>query len=91
MSDKGTIRIDRETFEKHNERRKEAGVTWVEYIDNHGGHDTVDADSLSDEQLEEITDEVEEIVQGIVEGLLPAIKEATQAAQSTEQTVEELR
>jgi len=91
MPDKGTIRIDRESFDKHNEQRKEAGVTWLEYIDERGGHDNVDAESLSDEQIEEITTEVEQIVQGIVDNLMPAIKEATQAAQRAEQSVEELQ
>lgn len=33
MSDKGTIRIPRDKFDHHNQRRKELGLTWAEYID----------------------------------------------------------
>ena len=33
MTDKGTIKIPREDFERHNERRKDLGLEWREYID----------------------------------------------------------
>lgn len=33
MSNKGTIRIPRPTFDKHNQRRQDLGLTWEEYID----------------------------------------------------------
>lgn len=43
MGDYGTIKIDRREYEKHNERRKEMGLSWLEYIEgqapeipNHG-------------------------------------------------------
>jgi hypothetical protein len=32
MSDYGTIRIPREEYERHNERRQEMGLTWEQYI-----------------------------------------------------------
>lgn len=33
MADYGTIKLPREDYERHNERRKDLGVTWAEYID----------------------------------------------------------
>lgn len=33
MTDYGTIKIPREEYERHNERREEMGVTWAAYID----------------------------------------------------------
>jgi len=91
MPDKGTIRIDRESFDRHNEQRKELDMTWLQYINENGGHDNVAADSLSDEQMEQIAQEVGDVLQTIVDELLPAIKEATNAAQRTESKVEDLQ
>jgi len=33
MTDYGTIKIPRDEYERHNERRKVNGQSWVEYID----------------------------------------------------------
>jgi len=33
MTDYGTIKLPREEYERHNERRKELGLTWAEYVD----------------------------------------------------------
>jgi hypothetical protein len=33
MTDRANIKLDREEFEKHNERREEMGLSWAEYID----------------------------------------------------------
>lgn len=33
MSDRTSIVIPREDFERHNARRNELGLTWVEYLD----------------------------------------------------------
>lgn len=33
MTDYGTIKLPRDTFERHNERRQDMGLTWAEYID----------------------------------------------------------
>lgn len=30
---RGTIKLPEEQYEKHNERRKEMGLSWSEYID----------------------------------------------------------
>jgi len=32
MTEYGTIKIRREEYERHNEQRKAAGLTWVEYL-----------------------------------------------------------
>lgn len=48
MADKGTIRIPRDEFEKHNDRRKANGQTWVEYL-NGTAPERIDADALIDE------------------------------------------
>lgn len=64
MSDKGTIRIPRDKFEEHNERRKEMGLTWVEYIDGEAPERGVDSGELerlvsSMEAVEERTGRIE--------------------------------
>lgn len=33
MSDRANIKLPRETYERHNERRQELGMTWAEYLD----------------------------------------------------------
>ena len=33
MTDYGTIKIPAEDYERHNERRKEMGLSWAAYID----------------------------------------------------------
>jgi len=33
MTDKGTIRIPRDVYEKHNEQRKELNLTWEQYFE----------------------------------------------------------
>ena len=48
MADKGTIRIPRDEFEKHNARRKENNQTWVEYL-NGEAPERVDVDALIDD------------------------------------------
>jgi hypothetical protein len=35
----GTIKIPKDEYEKHNERRQNLGVTWAEYIDGHAPDD----------------------------------------------------
>jgi hypothetical protein len=34
MADYGTIKLPRDEYEEHNERRKDMGLTWSEYINN---------------------------------------------------------
>jgi hypothetical protein len=72
-SDKGTIRIERETFEEHNERRKDLGLKWKEYIDGETpdaviGEDLAakldaieDAATTTEEQVQELKRDVEEL------------------------------
>lgn len=31
--DRGQIKLDRESYERHRERKRERGLTWAEYID----------------------------------------------------------
>lgn len=33
MTDRGTIKLPRDRYEHHNERRKQAGLSWGEYVD----------------------------------------------------------
>jgi len=33
MTDYGTIKLPREDYERHNQARKDLGLTWAEYID----------------------------------------------------------
>jgi len=33
MPEYGTIKIPKDAYDRHNERRKEAGLTWEKYID----------------------------------------------------------
>lgn len=53
-SDYGTIRIPRPKYNKHNERRKEMGVTWLEYIEGNAPEQAI----LSEEDKEEIAKEI---------------------------------
>lgn len=32
MTDYGTIKLPRDEYEQHNERRKDMGLTWSEYV-----------------------------------------------------------
>ena len=46
MSDYGTIKIPREDYDRHNDRRKSMGLTWGEYIDDASPGDQVDVDAV---------------------------------------------
>ena len=47
MTDYGTIKIPRADYDRHNERRKDMGLTWAEYLDGTAPqHDVPDADEL---------------------------------------------
>lgn len=54
--DKGTIRIPRDKFDHHNERRKELGLTWAEYID--GEEPDAPAGVDTSEVAEEVVDQL---------------------------------
>lgn len=43
----GTIKIPKDEYKKHNERRQDLGVTWAEYIDGNAPNpDGVDTEAL---------------------------------------------
>lgn len=59
--DYGTIKIPREEYERHNERRQDMGLTWAEYIDGEAADFEFDVDLPAD--FEQMTpDEYREIV-----------------------------
>jgi len=43
MTDYGTIKLPRDEYERHNERRKENGQTWAEYVDGEAPDGATDA------------------------------------------------
>jgi len=54
MTEYGTIKIPREQYDRHNERRQEMGVSWAEYIDGQ-------AINLEDTKRRVVREELEEI------------------------------
>jgi len=50
---KGTIKIPRDDFERHNDRRKDLRLSWAEYI-NGVAPDTAGTDADVSEQLDRI-------------------------------------
>lgn len=59
-SDKGTIKIPRDEFERHNEKRQAAGLTWEEYLDKESvtiTHD-IDREAVADAVAERVLREV---------------------------------
>jgi hypothetical protein len=55
----GTIKIPREDYERHNERREAANLTWAEYIDGGAPDVRNGAEGLSD--VDDLTDAVKTI------------------------------
>lgn len=39
MTEYGTIKLPREEYERHNERRQDLGLTWAEYINGEAPED----------------------------------------------------
>lgn len=60
MTDYGTIKIPREKFEKHNERRKGLDLSWPEYLDKESV--TVETESVDYAEIER---RVENVLEGI--------------------------
>lgn len=56
MSDKFTIKIPRDDGERHNERRKDLGLTWAEYIDGEAPF-AGEGRILSDDEVAELVEE----------------------------------
>jgi len=46
MTDYGTIKIPRDQYDRHNDRRKKMGLTWGEYIDDASPEDQADVDDV---------------------------------------------
>jgi mannitol-1-phosphate/altronate dehydrogenase len=57
MTDYGTIKIPREEYERHNDRREDMDLTWAAYIDGEAP-DTVDADDLAGQITDQIGEEI---------------------------------
>jgi len=57
MTDYGTIKIDRSEYEQHNERRKDMGLTWSEYINGESPDVSNDAEGVDYERLGSMMDE----------------------------------
>lgn len=91
MSDQdyGTIKIPREDYERHRERKEELGLEWAGYIDGQAPqHDYPDADEIAHTLAACLdTDDFREQLDRIES----AAKEATTAAQSAETSVEQLQ
>lgn len=60
MADRANIKVSREFYEKHNERREEMGRTWEEYID--GQAPELDVGLDEGEMREIVRDEVRAIL-----------------------------
>jgi hypothetical protein len=58
MTDYGTIRIPREEYERHNERRQEMGLTWAAYIDGEAPALTNGAEVDVESLVSELSDEL---------------------------------
>ena len=74
MTDYGTIKLPREAYETHNERRQEMGLTWEDYING---------------QAPEVSNGSEDIIKKL-DRIEAAAKEATNAAQSADKQLEDL-
>jgi len=65
MSDRANIKVGREFYENHNERRKELGLSWEGYIDSQAPNTpTVEISEVTLEASEyrKIAREIEEVL-----------------------------
>lgn len=60
MTDYGTIKIPRDDYQRHNERRKELGQSWAEYIDGQAPDSTADTDALVDDLVAQLPPRIAE-------------------------------
>lgn len=61
MTDYGTIKLPRKAYERHNAKRKEAGLTWEEYLDKESvtiTHD-IDRDAVADDVAKRVLRELQ--------------------------------
>jgi len=49
MTDYGTVKLPREDYERHNDRRQSMGLTWAEYVDGESPAGGVDEHALAQE------------------------------------------
>ena len=73
MTDRGTIKLPRDVYEHHNERRKQAGLTWSAYIERESVTVDVSVDT------EAIAREVADTIGGRFDDLETDIKHKIEA------------
>lgn len=61
MVDYSNIRIPEDDFERHNERRKDMGLTWLEYVDGAAPRMQIDEDRLREIVREEAREAIEAV------------------------------
>ena len=61
MVDYSNIRIPEDDFERHNERRKDMGLTWLEYVDGAAPRMQIDEDRLREIVREEAREAIESV------------------------------
>lgn len=74
MTDYGTIKIPTDTFDEHNRRRKDAGLTWEQYLDEEAVEIEHGTDALAQAVAERfdyaaVADRVAEQVVADLEGM----------------------
>lgn len=57
----GTVKLPREAYKRHNERRKELGVTWAEYVDGEAP-EPMDTDALAAQLADDLRAELPDAV-----------------------------
>lgn len=55
-----TLKLPEDEYERHNERRKELGLSWAEYIDGQAPEYSVDYDHIREIVRDEVRSEVSE-------------------------------
>lgn len=65
MTEYGTIKIPREEYERHNERRKDQNLEWVEYLDGQAPDDPTEEIA---EEIEGLRNDVEDVPDEIRNG-----------------------
>lgn len=58
MADYGTIKIPRNEYERHNDRRDEKGLTWAEYIDGQAPADIAGSDVIAQKVADRIAEDL---------------------------------
>jgi len=58
MTEYGTIKIPRDEYERHNQRRQDLGLSWADYIDGQASDARGDADVKVDVDTDALVDEL---------------------------------